>query len=54
MVVKCSAYLIIKKRVVIQASYRRCEYKFYFLKEESVYFNIIGKKSVIQASLKEM
>lgn len=36
---------------MIQASYRRGEYKFYFPKEESVYFNIKGEEIVIQASL---
>ena len=50
---KCSAYLIIKReRVVIQAAYREEEYKFYFSNEESVYFNISGEKSVIQTSFK--
>jgi len=38
--------------VVIQASYRRGECKFYFSREESVYFNKRGERSVIQGSLK--
>jgi len=29
------------------------EYKFYFSKEVSVYFNIRGERSVIQVSLRE-
>jgi len=37
---------------VIQASHRVGEYKFYFLKEENVYFNVKDEGSVIQASLK--
>jgi len=36
---------------VIQTSYRGRKYKFYFLKEGSVYFNIRREGSVIQASL---
>jgi len=39
--------------VVIQASYKEGEYKFYFLREKSVYFNIRGEVSVIQTSLKK-
>jgi len=38
--------------VVIQASYRGGECKFYSSKEGSVYFNIRGEMSVIQASLR--
>jgi len=38
--------------VVIQASYKGREYKFYFSKEGSVYFNIRGEGSVIHASLR--
>jgi hypothetical protein len=37
--------------VVIQASYEGGEYKFYFSREGSVYFNIKEKGNVIQASL---
>jgi len=35
------AYLIIKGGVVIQASYKGWEYKFYFPREGSVYFTLI-------------
>jgi len=41
---------LLRERVVIQASYRGGECKFYFSREENIYFNIRGKKSVIQAS----
>jgi len=41
-----------KGGVVIQASYRGWEYKFYFLREGSVYFNIRGERIVIQVSLR--
>jgi len=37
--------------VVIQTSYR--EYKFFFSREGSVYFEIRGNKNVIQTSLRE-
>jgi len=40
------------ERVVIQTSYKGGEYKFYFSREWSVYFNIREEKSVIQASLR--
>jgi len=39
-------------RVVIQASYRGRECRFYFSRERSVYLNIRGEESVIQASLR--
>jgi len=38
--------------VVIQSSYKGGEYKFYFPREGSVYFNIRGKDRVIQASFR--
>jgi len=38
--------------IVIQASYRGGEYTFFFSREGSVYLNIRGKGSVIQASLR--
>jgi len=38
--------------VVIQASYKGGECKFYFSREKIVYFNIRGKGSVFQASLR--
>jgi len=38
--------------VVIQASYRGGECRFYFSREWSVYFNIRGEESVIQTSLR--
>jgi len=38
--------------VVIQASYKGGECKFYFSREKIVYFNIRGEESVFQASLK--
>jgi len=38
--------------IVIQASYKGMEYKFYFSREGSVYFNIRWERSVIQASLR--
>jgi hypothetical protein len=40
------------KDVVIQASHRGGEYKFFFSREGCVYFNIRGKKSVIQTSFR--
>jgi len=49
---KCSAYLIIKGEVVIQASYKGWECKFYFSKEKIVYFDIREEGSVFQASLR--
>jgi len=39
-------------RVVIQSSYRGGVCRFYFSKEENVYFNIRGEESVFQASLR--
>jgi len=36
-ILKCRAYLIIKGGFVIQASYTRGEYKFYFTREESIF-----------------
>jgi len=39
-------------RVVIQASYRGGECRFYFSREGSVYFNIREEVIVIQASLR--
>jgi len=38
--------------IVIQASYRGVEYTFFFSKEGSVYLNIRGEGSVIQAYLR--
>jgi len=38
--------------VVIQTFYKGRENKFYFSRDESVYFNIRGERSVIQASLR--
>ena len=38
--------------VVIEASYRGGEYKVYFSREESVYFNIRGEGCVTQVSLR--
>jgi hypothetical protein len=38
--------------VVIQGSYRGGEYKFFFSREGSVYFNIREEGSVIQAFLR--
>jgi len=38
--------------IVIQASYRVEEYKFFFSREGSVYLNIRGERSVIQTSLR--
>jgi len=38
--------------IVIQTSYRGGEYTFFFSKEGSVYLNIRGEGSVIQASLR--
>jgi len=38
--------------VVIQTSYKREEYKFYFPNEGNVYFNIKWKRSVIQSFFK--
>ena len=38
--------------VVIQASYKGGECKFYFSREEIVYFNIRGEGSVFQTSLR--
>jgi len=36
----------------IQASHKGEDYQFYFSRKGSVYFNIRGERSVIQASLK--
>jgi len=41
---------LLRDGVVIQASYKEGENKFYFSREESVYFNISGEGSVIQKS----
>jgi len=38
--------------IVIQASYRGGEYTFFFSRKGSVYLNIRGEGSVIQASLR--
>jgi len=38
--------------IAIQVSQRGEKYKFYFLREENVYFNIKDEGSVIQTSLK--
>jgi len=45
---------LLRERFVIQASYNRGgEYKFFFSREESVYFNIREEECVIQTSLRE-
>ena len=44
---------LLRKRIVIQASNRGGGYTFFFSMEGSVYLNIRGDVSVIQASLKE-
>jgi len=43
----------LRERIVIQASYSGGEYTFFFSREGSVYLNIRGEGSVIQASLRE-
>ena len=40
--------------IVIQASYRGGGYTFFFSREGSVYLNIRGDESVIQAFLREV
>ena len=43
---------LLREESVIQTSYREGEYNFYFLRDESVYFNIRGERNVIQTSLR--
>jgi len=38
--------------IVIQASYKEEEYKCYFSRDDSVYFNTRGDENVIQTSLR--
>jgi len=44
--------LLLREEVVIQASYKEREYKIFFSREGSVYFNIRENGCVIQASLR--
>jgi len=46
--------IIVKGGGCIQASFREGEFKFFFSRDGSLYFNIREEKSVIQASLKRM
>jgi len=41
---------LIGEEIVIQASYRRDEYNYYFSRKETVYFNIRGDESVIYSN----
>jgi len=42
--------LLLRDELVIQTSYKEEEYKFYFSRKRSVYFNIWREGSVIQTS----